>query len=136
MIVNPHAGVCARSREQSVLDALDDLGNMLEISAIALLLSIGVLVRLSRRRGAGHAVSIVSAWCLFTAVVGYWAYAYLAVCHWRMGDGEKAAVAVRECLVARPDVTVDFILSGDPYRDLEFVGTVRKDLIAVGIPSK
>ncbi|TJX74827.1 MAG: hypothetical protein E5W21_04930 [Mesorhizobium sp.] len=63
----------------------------------------------------------------------FWAYAFLAVCHWRMGDGQLAAHAARQCLAARPDATVSTILI-DPYRDPKILEDLRRDLLAVGIP--
>jgi len=67
-------------------------------------------------------------------VFAHWAYAYLAICHLRLGDREMAADAIRQCLTAMPNVTVEFMLSGDPYRDTSLVEGFRKDLITLGIP--
>ncbi|WP_246682989.1 BTAD domain-containing putative transcriptional regulator [Mesorhizobium sp. B2-1-3A] len=63
----------------------------------------------------------------------FWAYAFLAVCHLRMGDGHLAAQAARQCLAARPGATVSTILI-DPYRDPKILEDLRRDLLAVGIP--
>ncbi|PBC11330.1 BTAD domain-containing putative transcriptional regulator [Mesorhizobium sp. WSM3859] len=63
----------------------------------------------------------------------FWAYAFLAVCHWRMGDKLLAADAAKQCLAARPGVTVSTILI-DPYRDQTVLENLRTDLLAVGIP--
>lgn len=63
----------------------------------------------------------------------FWAHAFLAVCHWRMGDEQLAAHAARQCLAARPGATVSTILI-DPYRDPKILEDLRRDLLAVGIP--
>jgi len=63
----------------------------------------------------------------------FWAHAFLAVCHWRMGDEQLAAQAAGQCLAARPDATVSAILI-DPYRDPKILEDLRRDLLAVGIP--
>ncbi|BCG77178.1 BTAD domain-containing putative transcriptional regulator [Mesorhizobium sp. 113-3-3] len=63
----------------------------------------------------------------------FWAHAFLAVCHWRMGDEQLAAQAAEQCLAARPDATVSAILI-DPYRDPKILEDLRRDLLAVGIP--
>ncbi|TIS64116.1 MAG: hypothetical protein E5W93_02795 [Mesorhizobium sp.] len=63
----------------------------------------------------------------------FWAYAFVAICHWRMGDRLLAADAARQCLAAKPDVTVSAILI-DPYRDPKILEDLRRDLLAVGIP--
>jgi tetratricopeptide (TPR) repeat protein len=63
----------------------------------------------------------------------FWAYAFLAVCHLRMGDEQLAAHAARQCLAARPGATVSTILI-DPYRNPKILEDLRRDLLAVGIP--
>ncbi|MDF3152465.1 BTAD domain-containing putative transcriptional regulator [Mesorhizobium sp. XAP10] len=63
----------------------------------------------------------------------FWAHAFLAVCHWRMGDEQLAAHAARECLAARQGATVSTILI-DPYRNPKILKDLRRDLLAVGIP--
>ncbi|MGX5850026.1 BTAD domain-containing putative transcriptional regulator [Mesorhizobium sp. PL10] len=63
----------------------------------------------------------------------FWAYAFVAVCHWRMGDKLLAANAARQCLTARPGANVSTILI-DPYRDPTVLNDLRRDLLAVGIP--
>ncbi|BCG69568.1 transcriptional regulator [Mesorhizobium sp. 113-1-2] len=63
----------------------------------------------------------------------FWAHAFLAVCHWRMGNEQLAAHAAGQCLAARPDATVSAILI-DPYRDPKILEDLRRDLLAVGIP--
>ncbi|TIW26139.1 MAG: hypothetical protein E5V81_06440 [Mesorhizobium sp.] len=63
----------------------------------------------------------------------FWSYAFLAVCHLREGDVALAADAVRQCLAAKPGLTVSAILS-DPYRDPKILEGLRTDLLALGIP--
>jgi TolB-like protein/Tfp pilus assembly protein PilF len=63
----------------------------------------------------------------------FWSYAFVAICHWRMGDKLLAAEAARQCLAAKPDATVSCILL-DPYRDAKVLENLREDLLAVGIP--
>ncbi|WFP74135.1 BTAD domain-containing putative transcriptional regulator [Mesorhizobium sp. WSM4906] len=63
----------------------------------------------------------------------FWSYAFLAVCHLREGDVALAADAVRQCLAAKPSVTVSAVLI-DPYRDPKILEGLRKDRLALGIP--
>ena len=63
----------------------------------------------------------------------FWSYAFVAICHWRMGDKLLAAEAARQCLAAKPDATVSSILL-DPYRDAKVLKDLRQDLLAIGIP--
>ncbi|RUW38409.1 hypothetical protein EOA37_24090 [Mesorhizobium sp. M2A.F.Ca.ET.015.02.1.1] len=63
----------------------------------------------------------------------FWSYAFLAVCHLREGDVALAADAVRQCLAAKPGLTVSAVLI-DPYRDPKILEGLRNDLLALGIP--
>ena len=63
----------------------------------------------------------------------FWAHAFLAVCHWRMGNEQLATHAAGQCLAARPDATVSTILI-DPYRNPKILEDLRRDLLALGIP--
>ena len=64
----------------------------------------------------------------------YWDAALLAGCHARLGDSAGAGQFAAECLAARPDLTVRWLMSKAPYRNPADALHMAESLEMAGLP--
>lgn len=60
--------------------------------------------------------------------------AYVAACHARLGDRERAGAYVAECLAANPAFSIRQFVAKEPYRDPADAGYLAESLRLAGLP--
>jgi tetratricopeptide (TPR) repeat protein len=64
----------------------------------------------------------------------YRASAYIAACHARLGDMDRAKQFVAECLAARPEFSIRHFMSKEPFRNQANADYLAESLRLAGLP--
>jgi hypothetical protein len=64
----------------------------------------------------------------------YRASAYIAACHARLGNLDRARQFVAECLATRPGLTIRHFMSKEPFRNQADADFLAESLRLAGLP--
>jgi tetratricopeptide (TPR) repeat protein len=64
----------------------------------------------------------------------YWVSALMAACHHRLGNENRAAAFVAECLAARPDFSINRRMRREPFKNSADVAHLTESLRMAGLP--